>query len=219
MSPVIAYVSAMARRRVVALTSLVLTISASAVALATGVGARTRVPCGPAAAHTLASSAHARVYSARGAAFGCAVGGNGAFRLGVTTHCIGSDLVGPIAVAGQIAAYASERCGIDTGSTEVLVRNLRTGKRLSASPAVASPGPESFASVDSLVARPDGAAAWIAQASSLGNHQKNVELRRVDARGQSLLDSGPAIAPRSLRLRGSTLTWRHGGQPRSSTLS
>jgi hypothetical protein len=209
----------MAQRRDVAMTCLVLTIAAGAVALATGAGARTRMPCGPAAAQTLASSSRARVYASRGAAFGCAGDGGRSIRLGKTSNCIGSDRVGPVAVAGEIAAYASERCGIDTGFTQVLVRNLRTGKRLSASPAVTVPGPESFPSVDSLVARPDGAAAWIAEASSLGNHLKNVELRRIDARGQSLLDSGPAIAPRSLHLRGSTLTWRHGGKPRSSSLS
>jgi hypothetical protein len=146
------------------------------------------------------------------------VGGGGSFRLGVTTNCIGSDLVGPIVVAGEIAAYASERCGVDTGFTQVLVRNLHSGKRLSAATAVASPGPESFASVDSLVARSDGSAAWIAQASSLGNHQKTVEVRRIDAHGESRLDSGTAIAPRSLRLRGTRLSWTHGGQPRSAIL-
>jgi hypothetical protein len=136
----------------------------------------------------------------------------------VTTSCIGADRVGPVVVAGTIASFASERCGVDTGSTRVLVRNLRSGKLLSASAAAASPGPESFTSVDSLVARSDGAVAWIAQASSIGNHMTNVEVRRVDARGQALLDSGGAIARGSLRVRRSRLTWTHGGQLRSTTL-
>lgn len=215
----IGYVLDMPRHRVVVLAGVALAISFGAVALQTGAGANPRVPCGPAAAHTLASSSQARVYSARRAAFGCAAGAGKAFRLGVTSTCIGADLVGPVVVAGELAAYASKRCGVDTGFTQVLVRNLRSGKRLSASVAVASPGPESFASVDSLVARSDGAAAWIAEASSLGTRQKNVELHRVDAHGQSLLDSGTTISPRSLRLHGRTLTWLHAGQTRSSTLS
>jgi hypothetical protein len=209
----------MARRRVVALTSLALTISSGAAVLGADATARVRIPCGPAAALTLASSSRARVYASHGSAFGCAAGAGSPLRLGKTTNCISSDLVGPVVVAGDIAAYASERCGVDTGSTQVLVRNLRTGKRLSASPAVTVPGPESFPSVDSLVARSDGAAAWIAEAKSLGNHQRNVELRRIDARGESLLDSGAAIGLRSLRLRGARLTWLHSGQPRTSTLS
>ena len=40
---------------------------------------------------------------------------------------------------------------------------------------------------------------------------------RPDSRG-TVLDSGGAIAPGSLRLRGSTLTWRHGGATREATL-
>ncbi len=49
--------------------------------------------------------------------------------------------------------------------------------------------------------------------------KRTVELHRVDAHGQSLLDFGTTIAPRSLRLHGRTLTWLHAGQTRSSTLS
>lgn len=214
----IAYVSVMDRLRAVALTSLAATLSSGAAVLGADAAARVRIPCGPAAAETLASSSHARVYAAHGAAFGCATGGGRSFRLGRTSNCLGSDLVGPLVVAGEVAAYASERCGIDIGFTQVLVRNLRTGKRLSASPAVTAPGPESFPSVDSLVARSDGAAAWIASAFSIGSHQIHVELRRIGAGGEMLLDSGAAIGRRSLRLHGERLTWRHGGAARSSTL-
>ena len=112
-------------------------------------------------------------------AFGCAAGGARSYRLGVRTNCIGADLVGPIVVAGEVAAYGSERCGVDTGFTQVLVRDLRTGKRVSASPAVTSPGPESFASVSALVVRSDGAAAWVAIATSIGTH---ADQRRASAR-------------------------------------
>ncbi len=200
------------------LASAALSACAGAGALTGSALANGGTPCGPAAARTLASSSHARVYASRGVAFGCAARGGKSFRLGVTGSCIRSDHVGPVVVAGEIAAFASERCGVDTGNTLVVVRNLRDGKRVSASDAAASPGPESFTSVDSLVARSDGAVAWIAQASSIGNHMTNVDVRRADARGQALLDSGGAIVRGSLRLRRSRLTWTHGGQLRSSTL-
>jgi hypothetical protein len=209
----------MRSRRLVTLSSIALTLGGGA-GLAADAGARGQIPCGPSTARTLAGDSRARVYASHGAAFGCAADGSKSYRLGVRTNCIGADLVGPFVVAGEISAYASERCGVDTGFTQVLVRNLRTGKRVSASPAATPPGPESFASVSALVARSDGAAAWVASATSIGNHGANVELRRVEGGGPSaLLDSGSAIAPRSLRLRGTTLSWLHGGQRRSASLS
>jgi hypothetical protein len=193
-------------------------LSAGLAALGAAAVAHGAPPCGPPAARTLASGSHARVYASGGGAFGCAAGGAKSFRLGGTASCIGADRVGPVVVAGEVAAFASERCGVDTGSTVVVVRNLRNGKRLSASAAATPPGPESFTSVDSLVARSDGGVAWIAAASSIGNHITEVEVRRVDARGRRRLDSGSAIARGSLRLRRSRLTWTHGGELRSSTL-
>jgi hypothetical protein len=205
-------------RRAVVLASVGLSAGAGVVALAGSGVAQGATPCGPAAARTLASGSHARVYASGGSAFGCAAGGAKSFRLGGTGSCINSDHVGPVVVAGVIAAFADEVCGVDTGSTEVVVRNLRTGKRVSVSDAATSPGPESFTSVDSLAARSDGAVAWIADASSIGNRKTSVEVRRVDARGRKLLDSGGAIGRGSLRLHRSRLTWKHGGQLRSSTL-
>lgn len=210
----------MTRLRAVALISLALTAAFAAGVLVPATRARARVPCGPSNAPTLAGDAHVRVYAAGGVAFGCATGGKKSFRLGVRSNCIGSNLVGPVVVAGAVAAYGSERCGVDMGSTQVVVRNLTTGSRLSASPAVEAPGPESFASVSSLVVRPDGAAAWIAVANSLGTHRSTLELWRVSARGTTaLLDSGSAVTRRSLRLRGDKLSWTHGGRPRSCTLA
>jgi hypothetical protein len=189
-------------------------------ASAAGDGGSAGVLCGPSGARTLAAGSHARVYVSHGVVTGCArwPGGGRSERLGVTTSCIGADRVGPVVVAGTLAAFASERCGVDTGNTLVVVRNLRTGKRLSASDAASAPGPESFTSVDSLVARSDGAVAWIAAASSIGNHMTKIEVRRVDAHGPRLLDSGSAIVRGSLRLHRSRLTWTHGRQLRSSTL-
>lgn len=146
----IAYVDTMKRVRAVVLTGVALGAPAGLATLAASGGAHGGSVCGPLTARTLASSSHARVYALGAGAFGCAAGGRKSFRLGGTSTCIGADRVGPIVVAGEIAAFASERCGVDTGSTQVLVRNLRDGKHLSASEAAASPGPESLTSVDSL---------------------------------------------------------------------
>jgi hypothetical protein len=46
-----------------------------------------------------------------------------------------------------------------------------------------------------------------------------IEVNRADAHGRALLDSGARIDVRSLRLRGSTVSWRHGAVTRSATLS
>jgi hypothetical protein len=59
-----------------------------------------------------------------------------------------------------------------------------------------------------------GSIAWIATVQSIIGHRKNNE---VHANGK-LLDSGSGIAPSSLRLVGSKLTWRDGSAIRSATL-
>jgi hypothetical protein len=128
--------------------------------------------------------------------------------------------VQPVAVAGEVAAYGLERCGVDTGSSAVVVRRLTNGRRLKSAPATTKPvGPESYVTVRSLVVKADGAAAWIALASSLLAHRQEIEVHTSDKHGQRLLDSGGGIDPASLRLRGSKLTWTHGGARRSATLS
>jgi hypothetical protein len=72
--------------------------------------------------------------------------------------------------------------------------------------------------VDRLVLKRNGSVAWIVSTNSLGTHQRGVGVRRADARGRALLDAGTAIGIQSLRLTGSTLHWRHGGQTRTASL-
>lgn len=116
------------------------------------------------------------------------------------------------------AAYGSERCGVDTGSTLVVVRRLSDGKRFSSTAAATPPGPESHTTVRSLVVRNDGGVAWIAVASSIVGGGSNIQVRRADSRGERVLDSGPGIAPGSLQLRRDVLLWRTGNTVRSATL-
>jgi hypothetical protein len=128
--------------------------------------------------------------------------------------------VDPVMVVGRLAAYGLESCGVDTASAEVVVRRLADGKiLLSASATAHVLGPESFQMVRSIVAKPDGAVAWISGASSILAHRATVEVHRADAQGQTLLDSGAAIAPGSLRLHGSTVTWSDRGKTRSAKLT
>jgi hypothetical protein len=175
--------------------------------------------CGPAGALTLAGSPVARVYVARGAAFGCSVGVHKQYRLGGRKICNVGPRLGPVTVAGRLAAYGLEMCGIDVASARVLVTRLTDGKPLLSASAIAHvPGPESFQSVRSIVAKQDGAVAWVAVVSSIVRHGTFIEVHRSDGRGKTVLDSGAAIIPGSLRLHGSRVTWRNRAAMRSATL-
>jgi hypothetical protein len=123
-------------------------------------------------------------------------------------------------VAGDLAAFGREECGVDTGSAEVVVKRLTDGKRLLIAAATTSPGVESFQSVASVVLKRDGAVAWIGTGSSIVRHAHKVEVYKADSHGSvRLLDSGLSVAPSSLRLHGSTLSWKHGGSTRTASLS
>jgi hypothetical protein len=123
-------------------------------------------------------------------------------------------------VAGVNVAYGLSRFGVDTGSTQVVVRRLTDGRVVHTAPATSSvAGPESYQSVGALVLRPDGAVAWIGTSSSIVGRGHEAEVHRFDARGQATLDRGAGIATGSLRLHGSQLTWTHSSRRRSATLS
>jgi len=182
---------------------------------ATTAGAR----CGPAAALTLGTSRAARVYVQSGAVYGCAAGSRRRYLLGHASVCVNSDRVGPVAVAGRMAAYAVTTCGVDTGSAVVVVRRLSDGAHLFSHAAADAVGPEGYIAVTSVVATPAGAVAWIAHAHTIvGNHSATGVYARHGA-GVSKLDSGASIGLNSLRLSGSELSWQDGSRRRSSRLS
>lgn len=176
--------------------------------------------CGPAGARTLAASGVARVYVAGKTAYGCSIHGSKPYRLGQRATCLGAPRVDPVQVSGELAAYGLEQCGVDTGSTQVVLRRLTDGRRLRSAPATTSPGVESYQSVGSLVLKSDGAVAWIGDGSSIVRHAHKIEVYKADSHGSvRLIDAGAAVAPGSLRLRGSKLTWMHGSARRAATLS
>lgn len=175
--------------------------------------------CGPANATTLASSAAARVYSVNQVVYGCSTQRGKTFRLGHATRSIMESRVGPVAVAGNDAAYGLSNFGVDTVRTSVEVRRLTDGAVLRDLPATTGVGPEFFQSVGSIAVRSDGAVAWIGSVGSIIGHGRDViQVRAADASGERKLDSGHGIDASSLRLHGSTLTWRRGGVTRHGTL-
>jgi hypothetical protein len=190
--------------------------SSSATTNAPGVTHRS---CGPANAKTLASSAVARVYSLNQVVYGCSVQRGRSLRLGHASRSITESRVGPVAVAGDVAAYGLSRFGVDTVSSAVEVRRLTDGAVLHDLSAASSVGPEFFQSVGSVVVKTDGAVAWVGSASSIISRGRAVvQVRAADSSGERTLDSGRGIDSGSLRLRGSTLSWRDAGVTRHATL-
>lgn len=174
--------------------------------------------CGPASARTLGASPLARVYVQLGAAYGCAAGSPRRFVLGHTSTCINADRVGPVTVAGRLAAFALSRCGVDTGSATVSVRRLSDGATLFSHMAAGAAGPEGYVAVTGIVARRDGAVAWIARASTIVGHRSVTGVYARRGSGVAPLDSGPGIVSSSLRLTGSSVSWRDGSARRSARL-
>jgi hypothetical protein len=161
----------------------------------------------------------ARVYQFGGAVYGCAFAGDRSFRLGNATQTLRESRVGPVAVAGDVAAYGLTAFGIDTVRAQVVVRRLTDGGQLESFPATSTAGVEPFQSVGSVVVESDGAVAWIGRETSIiARGRELVEVHAAAGGHQSVLDSGAGIVPASLRLRGSTLTWRHDGATRRATL-
>jgi hypothetical protein len=178
---------------------------------AAGAGSSAAAHCGPFDAKTLAASGSVRVYVLGKTVYGCSMRGSGAVRLGTRSSCVGGARVDPVVAAGEFAAYGLSRCGVDTGYTQVIVRRLTDGKVVRSAAATSPPGVESYQSVGSLVLRRDGAVAWIGNGQSIIGHGHVIEVHKARRRGPvALLDSGLAVRPGSLRLRGSQLTWRHG---------
>ncbi len=175
--------------------------------------------CGPSSAQTLTADAVARVYTSNGSVYGCSGTSGKRSTLGKRTSCLGTERAGPVTLTGQLVAYGVQICGVDTGFAQVVVRRLSDGKRLTSAPAFTGPlGAEPFQSVDSLVLKADGAVAWIATGRSLATHSSHRQVQSEDKNSQKLLDSSGSIQLGSLRLNGSTLTWKRGGKTRSASL-
>lgn len=176
--------------------------------------------CHPAGGRTLATGSAAYVYTLGSSAYGCSKRTGRRTHLGQTRSCLGTPRIGPVVVAGDLAAYALQRCGADTGRAQVIVRRLTDGRQLMSAPAFSGAlAPQSYTSVDTLVLRADGALAWIASGSSIVRPTRAREVHGSQHAGPSLLDAGVHIVPASLRLHGSAqVSWTDGGTVRTATL-
>lgn len=68
-----------------------------------------------------------------------------------------------------------------------------------------------------IVMKRNASVAWVA--TQLRTSQPSwYKVIRVDSRGRKLLDSGPAIDPRSLHRRGDVITWTGDGRRHSARL-
>jgi hypothetical protein len=140
------------------------------------------------------------------------------FRLGHASHALAESQVGPVTVAGDLAAYGLQSFGVDTVSASVVVRRLTDGTEVKQLRATRAVGPEGFQSIGSVAVLANGAVAWIGSEHSIVGHRRAIEVHAAGTGGDHVLDSGPNIDPASLRLHGSQLSWVDGGATRHATL-
>ena len=182
--------------------------------------AATVARCGPAGAVTLAASSQARVYRQGLSIYACAPGHGAPYRLGSAGSCINSTRIGAAAAAGPIAAYAATQCGIDTGSTTIVVLDVATRHKLAVLGSYSGPAAaESYEDVGSIVDDRSGHAAWIVSEGSIVAHKKTIEVVRRSGAGVQVVASGSTIGLASLRLRGSTISWTAGAVRHTAPLA
>ena len=170
------------------------------------------ISCDPSDARTLAVDAEARVYSLGKKVYGCANGATRRYLLGSTGFCVNAHAVGAVVrLAAGYAGYSVSTCGVDNGTTIVYVRRLTDGTITQQHIATTVVGVESHQTVNSLVVRSDGAVAWIATADSIGAPKLVRQVERMDSHGFALLDSGGGVAPNSLDLHGTLISWTDHG--------
>jgi hypothetical protein len=200
--------------------------AAVAVALAGGPGAAAaQRSCGPAGAQTLADNGIARIYTTAtrrrppltpARVYGCASGSTKAVSLGGGNH----QYVELPTLGGHFAGYALRSMGVDTGFTRVRVIDLRSGRVIDDAAATSPVArPESFTAVTALVVNTRGHVAWVGSKRAIGVSRPTYEVRKIDSPAEALLDMGPDIGARSLRLRGTQLSWSHGRARRTARLA
>jgi hypothetical protein len=190
--------------------------------------------CLPVGSTALARDKHARIYSlpTRGTVaeqnpesvrvLGCLFGSGHALLLGTTvfTGRRNSQIATEaFDVATPMAAYSIVFQGVDSRSVYVVVRNLRDGEKVSEFSGAPSVGVEQISSVTDIEVNSSGSVAWIGQGHSLGSGANGAEVA-VGAPSQpaEVLDKGNSIAPKSLELKGNTLSWIDAGTRRTAPM-
>jgi hypothetical protein len=212
-------------------TSLAAAVATAAITAATSLGLATTTPialasspCLPQGATIVTENSAGIVYAVDDSVYACSVRTGHGTRLGSSGLGGGRPTVGRVVLAGEYLVYATHTMGVDTGTSELFARWLSTGRVISTASAFPTAlGVESSTTIDALVARPSGAYAWIVSGGSIIHPSSfNVGVYEAKPLARSatikLLDQGPAIAPTSLKLRGTRLSWRHGSEIRQATL-
>ncbi len=180
-----------------------------------------RPACAPRGATILASGPDAAIYALASRQYGCTLSQRLPVALNTTEqlHGHGSERLSKFRLSGTVVAYSSTSCGVDTCRSAVLVRQLSDGRLLRAESAFDGRlPPEGISSVTAIVLR-GSAVGWIGKGSSLAHSRRMYEVHRVDSAGSVTLDAGTGIGPRSLKLHGPHMSWRHAGHTRSAPLT
>ena len=121
-------------------------------------------------------------------------------------------------LAAPYVAFAVADCPGASCASDVLVRNLRSGRLVKSLTATTSSGvPGDSAHVTDLELKPNGSVAWMVRLS--GFVTNTVEVIAVDSGGRRMLDSGADVDAESLTLDVSTLSWQKAGATHSATLN
>lgn len=148
--------------------------------------------------------------------YGCLLSRGRLVRLDDNDGGLGAFLDRPVRFAGRHVAFESNFVNMGSASdyAEVVVTDLRRGVRLLSDCTGEVDEENDFECfgdpVISLVLRDTGGVAWIDEDGAVRKHDRG-------ARRHRLLDFG-RVERRSLRLRGSRLSWVRAGQRRTATL-
>jgi hypothetical protein len=187
-------------------------------ALACGADATSRAArCAPHGARTIARDRSVRVYSLPGASvfaprtYACLLRSGATARL-PRGQAAGPESLGNFALGESVVGYSSYSFGVDSGCTSITVFDVahrRTLRAIAQVGCTVDAGFIQLGSVSGLVVTPRGSVAWIVSRGRRG--AESFEVHAAQASGPvSLLDQGPAIAPGSLRLAGSEVSWQDG---------
>lgn len=179
-----------------------------------------RSACPPAGRRLLMGNGVVRVYSAPGPAprapvEACLV------RTGARMTLIRPGLgccasLGTVALAGSVVAFLESRFGVDSGTDSIGVVDVasrRVLRRLADVGHWVDAGILGSERVGELVVGRNGSVAWTESRRARPAAGPTFLVIAAAASGRpAVLDEGPAVDESSLRLSGSTLSWRDGGR-------
>jgi len=202
------------RRRLIGLCAGIVSV----VLAAGGGAAAAATACTPAGARTLATAGNAALYVQDGALYGCLGAARTLLGGAPGSRQLGATRVALYALSPRYAGLDTARMGVDTFASSVSIVDLRSGSTL-ASAAATTPElrAESFVTATAIAIARNGTLAWIGSRSAVGAFTPIYEVHTLTATGaERMLASSPKIAPHSLALTGTTLSWRQSGRRHST---